>query len=505
MTQSHHVRPYGSRALLVTPGGGVRPAALAAVLAEWDDVVEVVPAAETVLVRMRAASSRAAVADAIAGVAVDVAGSEAESAAVGDAVVIDVVYDGEDLADVADATGMSVGDVVGLHSSGTYVCDFCGFAPGFAYLSGIDPRLMLPRRATPRTAVPAGTVAIAGPYTAVYPSASPGGWHLLGHSDAVLWDVNAETPSRIMPGTRVQFSPVKESGCRPSRNPGRPTPRSPSGTHDTQIRVMRAGISTSFQDRGRAGYAALGVPHSGALDGAARDLVNRLVGNSLDVAVIETAGGLVLEAAAPVVVADSATGAVRTLAAGEQFAIDPADGELYAYLAVRGGFEVEPVLGSRSWDSLSRLGPSFPGSGGELSVGPDPGTGLDADLAPHAPRAHAVRLWEGPRLDWFVAAAFDQLLGTMWTVSGDVSRVGVRLSGPALSRHPDQGRGELPSEGLVTGAVQVPPDGQPVVMLADHPTTGGYPVIAVVDERDVAAVAHARPGSTLHFRRAQQP
>jgi biotin-dependent carboxylase-like uncharacterized protein len=206
-----------------------------------------------------------------------------------------------------------------------------------------------------------------------------------------------------------------------------------------------------------------------------------------------------------VVVADSATGAVRTLAAGEQVAIDPADGELYAYLAVRGGFEVEPVLGSRSWDSLSRLGPSFPGPGGELPVGPDPGTELATDLAPHSTRRGAIRLWEGPRLDWFVGGAFDQLLLTPWTVSADVSRVGVRLSGPALSRQPERHGRELPSEGLVTGAVQVPPDGQPVVMLADHPTTGGYPVIAVVDERDVASVAQARPGSTLHLRRAQQP
>ena len=503
MSARHHVRPYGSRALLVIPGGGVRPSALASVVAGWDDVAEVVPAAETVLVMVRSTTSRVAMADAIAGLVDDVAGSETD----GDnsrPVVVDVVYDGEDLAVVADSSGLSVADVVALHSGRTYVCDFCGFAPGFAYLSGLDPRLVLPRRATPRTSVPAGSVAIAGQYTGVYPSASPGGWNLLGRTDAVLWGVTADPPARITPGTSVRFRPVPESGRRQSRDPGLSTPRIPNGTEDTQILVVRAGISTSFQDRGRRGYAALGVPHSGALDAAARDLVNRLVGNPVDAAVLETAGGLVLEALAPVVVADSATGAVRALASGERVAVDPATDDLYGYLAVRGGFDVESVLGSRSWDSLSRLGPSVPESGAVLVVGPDPGTDLAVDLAPRAARDRVVRVWEGPRLDWFVDGAFDQLLGTTWSVSRDVSRVGVRLRGPALTRHSTRGRGELSSEGLLTGAIQLPPDGQPVVMLADHPTTGGYPVIGVVDDRDLAALAQARPGSKVGFRRAAQ-
>jgi KipI family sensor histidine kinase inhibitor len=504
VTSEHRVRPYGPRGVLVTPGGGVRPAALASVVAGWDGVAEVVPAAETVLVVLRSRDSLAEVANVIARLDVEVIGAGGESAAARDEVVIDVVYDGEDLGAVADASELSIADVVALHSGGTYSCDFCGFAPGFAYLSGLDPRLVLPRRATPRTSVPAGSVAIAGPYTAVYPSTSPGGWHLLGRADAVLWDVTADPPSRITPGTRVKFRPVTESGRRQSRNPGRSTPGIPNGTHDTQIRVIRAGISTSFQDRGRPGYAALGLPRSGAVDGTARDLVNRLVGNPADAAVVETAGGLAVEATAPVVVADSATGAVRTLAAGEQLMVDPAVGELYGYLSVRGGFDVEPVLGSRSWDSLSRLGPSFPGPGSGLRVGADPGTDLATDLAPHALRSRAIRLWAGPRLDWFVDGAFERLLGAVWTVTGDVSRVGVRLSGPALSRHAERG-GELPSEGLVSGAIQVPPDGQPVVMLSDHPTTGGYPVIGVVDDRDLAAIAQARPGSTVSFRRAAQP
>ena len=271
-------------------------------------------------------------------------------------------------------------------------------------------------------------------------------------------------------------------------------PRIESGV----VRVVTAGVATTLQDRGRPGYADLGVPGSGAVDRASADLVNRLVGNPLDAAVLETAGGLVLEAVAPVVVADSATGAVRALTVGETVAVNPAPGELWAYVAVRGGIEVERVLGSRSWDSLSKLGPPPPQAGEEITIGTDPASPVATDQAPHPPseQTTVVRISVGPRADWFTEDAHHQLTSTDWTVASS-SRVGVRLSGPVLTRVRTD---ELPSEGLVTGAVQVPPDGQPVVMLADHPTTGGYPVIAVVDDADVDRLAQRPPGTTVRFR-----
>ena len=172
--------------------------------------------------------------------------------------------------------------------------------------------------------------------------------------------------------------------------------------------------------------------------------------------------------------------------------MQPADGEVWAYLAVRGGVAVEPVLGSRSWDSLSRLGPSPLHAGSMIGAGPDPGSPLAVDQAPRRTTADigAAVVREGPRTDWFAPHAFDLLLGSTWTVAA-ASRVGIRLAGPPLAR---VGGDELPSEGLVAGAIQVPPDGQPVVMLADHPTTGGYPVIGVVDEGDLAAARPAPAG-----------
>ena len=217
---------------------------------------------------------------------------------------------------------------------------------------------------------------------------------------------------------------------------------------------------------------------------------------------VETAGGLVLEAVAATVVADSTTSAVQLLSPGDTLTVQPADGEVWAYLAVRGGVAAEPVLGSRSWDSLSRLGPSPLHAGSMIGAGPDPGSPLAVDQAPRRTTADIGAAWcarvraptGSPRMPSTSCSA------RTWTVAA-ASRVGIRLAGPPLAR---VGGDELPSEGLVAGAIQVPPDGQPVVMLADHPTTGGYPVIGVVDEGDLAGLAQHRLGSAVHFRRIDQ-
>ena len=116
-----------------------------------------------------------------------------------------MTYDGEDLRAVADLIGGTVDDVVRLHSEADYTVAFCGFSPGFAYLAGLPERLHLSRRDRPRPRVPAGSVAIAAHYSAIYPSASPGGWHLLGRTNEVVWDVHAHPPTRLRPGSRVRF------------------------------------------------------------------------------------------------------------------------------------------------------------------------------------------------------------------------------------------------------------------------------------------------------------
>lgn len=176
--------------------------------------LEFVPAARTVLVHFDPALTSSPVlaeriGEAVREIGVEDGGSAAADSA--DLVEIPVRYDGEDLDAVAELTGLSAAEVVARHSAAVYTVAFCGFAPGFGYISGLDEALWLPRRAVPRTRVPAGSVAIADRYTAVYPQASPGGWHLLGHTDAAVWDPQRQPPAIFAPGVRVRFAPVSES------------------------------------------------------------------------------------------------------------------------------------------------------------------------------------------------------------------------------------------------------------------------------------------------------
>ncbi len=194
-------RAYGPEAWLVEH---IDPLAFADALVVLDiaGVSEVIPTEATILVRCDRAL-HADVGQLLDGLVVrDRVGAGAS------AVTIDVDYDGEDLEHVAMLTGLDIDEVVDRHVNGSYVAAFCGFSPGFAYLRGLDPVLHLARRATPRTSVPAGSVAIAAGYSSVYPSASPGGWHLLGRTTAVVWDLRRTPPATLSPGTRVQFRRV---------------------------------------------------------------------------------------------------------------------------------------------------------------------------------------------------------------------------------------------------------------------------------------------------------
>lgn len=263
--------------------------------------------------------------------------------------------------------------------------------------------------------------------------------------------------------------------------------------------VVDPGVATSVQDEGRPGWAHLGVTASGAIDAVLAGQLNRLVGNRPSAAVLETGGGLVIRAEGHLIVAATPDVAVHHLPAGATLRVDPAPADLWGYLAVRGGVDTSPVLGARSRDSRSGIGPPVPGAGERWALGPPPDSGITVDQGAPPRRRDTVTVWPGPRRDWFIDDAWARLIAAVWTVSPDVSRVGARLQGPALTRRLD---GELASEGLVVGSVQVPGDGQPVVMLRDHPTTGGYPVIAVVDPAELTDLAQARPGARLRFRPA---
>ncbi len=285
------------------------------------------------------------------------------------------------------------------------------------------------------------------------------------------------------------------------------------------IGIVKPGLLTTVQDLGRPGFAHLGVARSGALDAPALARANALVGNADNAAGLETTlTGVSLLAEAPVTLAvcgalapvtvDGAPvpfGAPFDVAEGARVDIGPAATGVRSYIAVAGGIAVAAVLGSRSTDTLSGLGPPPMKAGFVLPIGTPSRNLVPAEPpAPTAPEADGneivVRIRMGPRHDWFSVAARDALLEAPYVLTAKSNRVGARLSGPALTRATP---GELPSEGIVLGAVQVPSDGQPLVFLADHPTTGGYPVIAVVDRADLPLLAQARPGAAIRFVQAR--
>jgi biotin-dependent carboxylase-like uncharacterized protein len=275
------------------------------------------------------------------------------------------------------------------------------------------------------------------------------------------------------------------------------------------IIVESAGSLTTVQDRGRLGLAHLGVPRAGPLDGHAAALANRLVGNCPGTALLEvTWGGLevstdsgawvaVTGASVPVHVDGAERGRDRAewLPAGGRLRLGtPATG-VRSYVAVAGGIDVDPVLGSRATDTLAWVGPPRVEDGDTLPVGAPAGPPAPLDT-PRPPAPGPLRVGPGPRADWFAEDALDRLCAAAYVVAEDSNRVGLRLDGEAPRRVRDE---ELPSEGMVLGAVQVPPGGQPVVLLADHPPTGGYPVLAVVHPDDLWQCGQLRPGEPLRF------
>ena len=521
------VRPVGTRAVLAELDG------LAEVLALQDLLnrkplpgqVDVLAAAETVMVVGESASATRAIGARL--LQLELTAPDVTDSGL---VVIETVYDGEDLADVAELTGLSVDGVVAAHTGQTWTVAFAGFAPGFGYMVGENNALTVPRRATPRTAVPAGSVALGGEYSAVYPRRSPGGWQLIGRTGARMWDLERPKPALVRPGDRVQYRAVREVVTASAHEP-----ESDSEHHtESGLRIVSPGVQSLIEDLGRRGHGPLGVSAAGALDRASIRRANRLVGNASTAAAIESVGGgLSIEAIGDQVIAvtgapttltvqspswvDSAKhdggpqpGATRTVGMAAPFAL--LDGEVLSlgapasgfrnYVAIRGGIDVPAVLGSRSADTMSGIGPAPLTVGKELRAGSDTvSTAVGSpELQPDFPGAETVTVLDvvpGPRADWFDQSALDSLASQDWVVTPQSNRVGMRLDGQPLVRTRD---GELPSEGTMAGALQIPPAGLPVLFLADHPITGGYPVIGVVRDEHLDRAAQVPVGGKIRFR-----
>lgn len=287
------------------------------------------------------------------------------------------------------------------------------------------------------------------------------------------------------------------------------------------IVVVKPGALTLVEDLGRPGYSAMGLSPSGALDRKSLVLANTLLGNPAGAACLEILlGGLVLRfVTASAIAVTGAEGLVRLngselplnratrVAPGAVLEFGAPFFGLRYYLAVQGGLDAQSLLGSASSDVLSGEGPPPLTAGDTLAVGragmetPGNGDGFAAGppvyrRAPDPQRPVSLRVDPGPRADWFGAGSWQRLTGQLWTVSPDSNRIGARLLGRPLHQVRTE---ELASEGMVQGALQVPPSGLPTVFLADHPVTGGYPVIGVVRRADLDLLGQARPGQHIRF------
>ena len=493
-------------------------------------VQDLVPAARTLLVHFDPHSTTVdQLVDVLCALAVEaVQMQHVQGQSEGRLVEIPVHYNGEDLADVAEFLGISVAQVIARHTEQPYDAAFAGFAPGFVYLSG-GANFQIPRRKSPRTKVPAGSVALGGNFSAVYPSASPGGWQLLGTTDIVLWDLHRAEPAYIQPGFRVQFV---DAARRSVRVPLSALPKQQSNDAVAQvekelpaIELVAVGLQTLVQDSGRTGMSSLGISISGALDSVAMHQANRLVGNPTQSPVLENVlGQMHMRSHGSTTVAVTGAQVALTLHAASAGAWPVAshapvalnDGDvlqLHAptagvrnYIAVRGGWHVQAVLGSCATDTLALIGPPPLQAGQCMPVGTaipasqlravELGTCAGADL-PRVGEVVVLDVLLGPRTDWFTTQSLHTLTSQEWRVTPHSNRVGIRLEGaqPLVRCRTE----ELPSEGTVAGAIQVPINGQPVLFLADHPLTGGYPVIGAIASYHLPLAAQIPVGCSIRF------
>lgn len=435
----------------------------------------------------------------------------------GKVISIPVCYGGEfgpDIEAVALHAGVSTDEVIALHSGGDYLVHAIGFAPGFPYLGGLPQQLATPRRATPRSRVPAGSVGIGGAQTGIYPLETPGGWNLIGRTPLTLFDGGQAQPSLLRAGDRVKFAPIAVEEFK----------RATSGVLDAArvafrretiaegapaVEVVRAGMFTTVQDLGRRGYRARGVPLSGAADVFALRVANLLVGNAEDEAALEfTLVAPELKFRHDTIVAvggaefhDVPRWRPIEIAAGTTLKLGPAKSGCRGYLAIAGGIDVPIALGSRSTYVRATIG----GKNGRALRNGDvlplrevkrhfrDHWRIDERIVPRYSNAAVVRVVRGEQADDFD----DTWRATTFKVSTQSDRMGMRLIGPALRRRIE---GELVSSPVAPGTVQVPPDGQPIILLADAQTIGGYPRVAHVISVDLPVLAQLRPGDTVRFR-----
>ncbi|HLP84201.1 MAG TPA: 5-oxoprolinase subunit PxpB [Phycisphaerales bacterium] len=442
----------------------------------------------------------------------------------GRVVVVPVCYDdafAPDADEVAKTCGIARADIAKLHAGREYVAGFVGFSPGFAYLQGVDERLRLGRRQTPRPRVEAGSVAIAGEQTAVYPSATPGGWHVIGRTPVRVFDATRERPAMIEAGDCVRFEAIsrEQFDAMVASQSASECKSANDYASDAALRVEHPGSLASVQDAGRRGWMHAGVSASGSADWISRVVANRIVGNDDDAPVIEASLSgptllalcevtLVVCGAQAAMVIEQGTGRLVevttmtpiTLHAGERLRVRGYSGGARIVIAVGGGVRAASVLGSCSTHVTTRLGGRVLKAGDVIAIGEAVRAGVRASAGARGWLQHAImrrtlRVTLHSHAAMLGADAVERFAASLWQINTRSDRVGVRLEGASLTH----GVSSMASHATLTGDIEVTPDGGLVVLGPDGPVTGGYPVIASVIDADMSALMQARAGEWVRF------
>jgi len=456
----------------------------------------------------------------------------APEARAGTLVEVPVAYGGEqgpDLDEVAAFAKLPPAAVVERHCATEYRVFMLGFLPGFAYMGSVDDAIAAPRKATPRTRIPAGSVGIAGRQTGIYPVESPGGWQLIGRTGLTVFDPFRAPASLFAPGDRVRFVADPLARNLEPRTPNgepRTANREPRTTESRipdpgsrSITVLQPGLFTTIQDAGRWGHQDRGVPVAGPMDRRSYRLANALVGNPPDAAALEaTLLGPALRMEQPVRVAITgadlsasidgtalAVDAVRACGAGSVLRFGERRRGARAYIAFDGGIDVPPVLGSRATHVVCGLG-GVEGralkAGDRLRLGQAHPGGRTRGFSPLRIEGGArLRVMRGPQDEYFDQSAFDLLQRTRFTIEPQSNRMGYRLTAADRIPNPESRipAGAMISDATFMGGLQVPPSGEPILLMADRQTTGGYPQIATVVTADLPLAGQLAPGDWVQF------
>jgi len=442
---------------------------------------------------------------------------------VGRKIIIPVVYGGEygpDLTDVARFHGLTEEQVVKIHSGREYRVYMVGFVAGFPYLGEVADEIATPRLETPRLKVPAGSVGIAEKQTGIYPCEAPGGWRIIGRTLLRLFNPLQQPPVLLQLGDIVKFKPISEKEFRITEKTSQkqPADRFPKNKKGIKVfQVLKPGFFTTVQDLGRYGYLRYGVPISGAMDTFSLVAANLLVANNPDDACLEiTLIGPELQALTKTQIAITGGAASpkingqhvpmwQTLEVQEGAVVSfgKVESGCRAYLSIRGGVDTPPVLGSRS--TYVRGG--FGGINGRQLKTEDIIGGFDVsllkvgysmpeELVPQFTGQFKARVMLGPQADMFTERGITTFLSSQYKVTLEADRMGYRLEGPIIEH---KAKADIISDALLPGAVQIPKNGKPIMIMRDAQTAGGYPKIAVIITPDVSTLGQAKTNDIIEF------